>query len=95
MIAIQKEMFRDHFFLDKMHKIELEPLKLEQMLEAYRKALGTLEPFTRDGLLTLARMSRGISRRFLRYIILTLDLWQALRAEATDGRGHCQEGDNG
>jgi len=27
-------MFRGHFFFDRMHEIELEPLKPEQMLEA-------------------------------------------------------------
>ena len=31
-----------------------------------------IEPFTEDALLTLARMSRGIFRRFLRYITFTL-----------------------
>ena len=66
-------MFRDHFFFDKMEKVELEPLKPEQMLEAYRKRFKkSIEPFTEDALLTLARMSRGIFRRFLRYITLTL-----------------------
>jgi len=71
-IAIQKEMFRDHFFFDKMDKVELEPLKPEQMVEAYRKRFKVIEPFTEDALLALARMSRGIFRRFLRYITLTL-----------------------
>jgi len=71
-VAIQKEMFRDHFFFDKMEKVELEPLKPEQMVEAYRKRFKTIEPFTEDALITLARMSRGIFRRFLRYITLTL-----------------------
>ncbi len=74
-IAIQKEMFQSHFFFDKMIKIELQPLTPEQMLEAYQKRFKTLHPFTEDTLLTLARMSRGIFRRFLRYITLTLDLW--------------------
>ena len=31
-LAIQKEMFRDHFFFDKMQKIELEPVKPTQMV---------------------------------------------------------------
>jgi DNA-binding transcriptional ArsR family regulator len=73
-IAIQKEMFHGHFFFDKMDRIELEPLEPQQMLEAYTKRFfGCIEPFTEDALLTLARMSRGIFRRFLRYITLTLD----------------------
>jgi hypothetical protein len=74
-IAIQKEMFRGHFFLDKMEKIEIQPLEPRRMLEAYMARFKTTEPFTEDALLTLARMSRGIFRRFLRYITLTLDLW--------------------
>jgi hypothetical protein len=71
-LAIQKEMFHDHFFFDKMQKVELEPLKPEQMVEAYLKRFKAIEPFTEDALLALARMSRGIFRRFLRYITLTL-----------------------
>jgi len=75
-LAIQKEMFTGHFFFDKMQKIELEPLQPETILQAYKRRFTTAEPFTEEGLLTLARMSRGIFRRFLRYITLTLDLWQ-------------------
>jgi hypothetical protein len=55
-----------------MEKRELELLKPEQMVEAYRKRFKTIEPFTEDALLSLGRMSRGIFRRFLRYIMLTL-----------------------
>jgi hypothetical protein len=77
-VAIQKEMFRDHFFFNKMEKVELEPLKCSQMVEAYRKRFKAVEPFTEDGLLALARMSRGIFRRFLRYITLTLNSWERL-----------------
>ena len=46
----------------------------EQMVEAYRKRFKALAPFTEDALFTLARMSRGIFRRFLRYITLALQL---------------------
>lgn len=60
-IALQKEMFRDHFFLDKMWNKELELLKAEQMVEAYRKRFKTTEPFTEDALLMLARMIGGSS----------------------------------
>ncbi len=74
-LAVQKEMFGDHFFFDKMQKIELEPLEPEQMIKAYKKHFGTTKPFTEEALLTLARMSRGVFRRFLRYINLTLEVW--------------------
>jgi hypothetical protein len=74
-IAIQKEMFGGHFFFDKMIRIELEPLQPSELVEGYVKRFKTTEPFTEDAILTVARMSRGIFRRFLRYISLTLDLW--------------------
>jgi hypothetical protein len=44
------------------------------MVEAYRKRFKALAPFTEDALFTLARMSREIFRRFLRYITLALQL---------------------
>jgi len=75
-ITIQKEMFGRHFF-DKMTKLELHPLRPEQMLQAYVRRFKTTSPFTEDVLLTIARMSRGIFRRFLRYITLALDMWEA------------------
>jgi hypothetical protein len=53
-----------HFFFDKMEKVELEPLKPEQMVEAYRKRFKkAIEPFTEDALFTLARTKgAGLSR---------------------------------
>jgi hypothetical protein len=74
--AVQKEMSEGHFFLDKAHKFELEPLAPEQMLEVYVRRFRSTEPFTERALLKLAQMSRGIFRRFLRYILLALDLWE-------------------
>ena len=53
-LAIQKEMFHDHFFFDKMEKVELEPLTPEQMVEASRKRFKAIKPFTEDALSTLA-----------------------------------------
>jgi len=75
-VAVQKEMFGGHFFFDKMHKIELEPLEPTRMVEAFVKRFKGAGPFTEDALLTLARMSRGIFRRFQRYIMLTIRAWQ-------------------
>ena len=75
-VAIQREMFRGHFFLDKMQKIELHPLPPEAMTSVYTKRFKTTEPFTEEALLALARKSRGVFRRFLRYITLSLDLWE-------------------
>jgi len=81
-VAVQKEMSGGHFFFDKMHKIELTPLLPEQMLEAYLNRFKTPEPFTEDAVLLLARMSRSIFRRFLRYITVTLDY-----SKATERKG--------
>jgi Mn-dependent DtxR family transcriptional regulator len=75
-LAIQKEMFRGHFFFDKMRIIELRPLRPEQMIEAYMRRFKSADPFTEEALSTVARMSRGIFRRFLRYILLVIESWE-------------------
>jgi hypothetical protein len=75
-LAIQKEMFRGHFFFDKMRVIELKPLQPERMVEAYMRRFETTQPFNEEALLAVARMSRGIFRRFLRYVLLTIELWE-------------------
>lgn len=72
-ISFQKELFRGHFFLGKMNRIDLMPLKPEALLKFYEKRFHGPEPFTQEALLMIAKMSRGIFRRFLRYITLTLN----------------------
>ena len=67
-LGIQKEMFGGHFFFGKMDIVELSPLKPEEMLEAYKKKWQDTEPFTPEALLLVAELSRGIFRRFLKYI---------------------------
>jgi len=71
-ITFQKEMFRGHYFLGKMNRIDLKP-KREKLIEAYKRRFPNQEVFTDDALLLLARMSRGVFRRFLRYVTLALD----------------------
>jgi len=73
LISFQKELFRDHFFLGKMNRIDLKPLKPETLLRFYEKRFHGTEPFTQEALLLLTEMSRGIFRRFLRYITFTLN----------------------
>jgi hypothetical protein len=75
-IAIQKELSKGHFFFGRMEMIELDPLTPGQMVESYGKQFKTTWPFTEDSLLAVARMSRGVFRRYLRYITLALDLWE-------------------
>jgi len=72
-ISFQKEMFRDHYFLGKMNRIELKTLKPQMLVEAYRKRFPNSRIFTEDALLLLAKMSRGVFRRFLRYIAVAVE----------------------
>ena len=86
-LAVQKEMvLSGNFFLDKMVRVDLEPLEAGELVEAYVKQFSGPEPFTREALLVLAGMSRGVFRRFLRYISLALDAWelQGRRPERVD-----------
>ena len=72
-ISFQKELFRGHFFLGKMNRIDLMPFKPETLLKFYEKRFHGTKPFTQEALLMIAKLSRGIFRRFLRYITLTLN----------------------
>jgi CRP-like cAMP-binding protein len=56
-----------------MNRIELNPLKPEAITKFYEEKFKGTDPYTHDALLLLARMSRGIFRRFLKYLTLTLD----------------------
>ena len=75
-IFIQKETFNyaDHFFYGKMTIVDLMSLTTGQLLEAYKQRWGGYASFTEDALEYIARMSRGIFRRFKRYIALTLEM---------------------
>lgn len=72
-ISFQKELFHGHFFLGKMNRIDLKPFKPETLLKFYEKEFRGPKPFTQEALVMIAKMSRGIFRRFLRYITLTLN----------------------
>lgn len=72
-IFMQKELFQGHFFFGKMDVIEIEPFKSEQLVDFYEKLFGHTEPFTKDALLDLAVLSRGVFRRFKKYIRICLD----------------------
>jgi hypothetical protein len=67
-LGIQKEMYGGHFFLGKMIPIELSPMKPKEMLENYKSKWETTDPFTEEALLLIAELSRGIFRRYLKYI---------------------------
>jgi len=73
LITAQKELFTGHYLLGKMSIIELTPLKPQELLEAYKKRFKTTEPFTEEALILTAELSRGVFRRFLKYIQLSLE----------------------
>jgi len=77
-LFIQKEMFYgpngvSHFLLGKADTIELKPLSPQQLIEAYRLRFETTDPFTENAVFRIAQLSRGVFRRFLRYIQLCLE----------------------
>ena len=69
-ITVQKEMMGGHFFLNKMHVDEIQPLSADQVAQLYLKTFRESFPYTRDALKRLAVMSRGNFRNFLRYRIV-------------------------
>ena len=74
-IAFQKEMVmkHPHFFIGKLDIVTLKPLKPEELIEAYKLRNKTVEPFTEDALHLIGEFSRGIFRRFLKYIAITIE----------------------
>jgi hypothetical protein len=83
-VFIQKETFNhaDHFFYGKMDLTDLLPLTSAQLLEAYARKWDGYAPFTEEALQYIAKMSRGIFRRFKRYIGLTIETRIPERAQA-------------
>lgn len=74
-VFLQRELVRaqQHFFLLKMSPlIELKPLKPEEMVEFYNNNFNSCKPFTEDSLTLIAELSKGIFRRFMRYIQLAI-----------------------
>jgi hypothetical protein len=80
-VSIQAEMFKGHFLYGKIDAVTLEPLKPEQLVEAYVKLWQNTEPFKPEALQLIAELSRGIFRRFMRYIQLCIERQQIIGAE--------------
>jgi hypothetical protein len=57
------------------------PLTLKQLLDAYIIKWRSYAPFTEEALQYIAKMSRGVFRRFKRYIGLALETWIADRVQ--------------
>jgi len=71
----QKELWdlRPSFFCGKFNEITLKPLTPKQLMEYYETTFGGCFPFSEDALKELAILSRGIFRRFKRYIGLCIE----------------------
>ena len=72
-VGCQKELFKGHFFFGKMDVVEIESLKPEELVEAYKRKWEDVKPFTQDALFLIAELSRGVFRRFLKYIQLLIE----------------------
>jgi hypothetical protein len=53
--------------------IELKPLTPQELIKAYLQKWGTVEPFDESALMFIAKLSRGVFRRFLKYVNLTVE----------------------
>lgn len=72
-LFFQKELFKGHFLLGKMDTFEIKPLQPTQFLEIMSVQIGTIDPFTKKALLYLGSLSRGIFRRFKKYVRICLE----------------------
>lgn len=80
-VSIQAEMFKGHFLFGKIDAVTLEPLKPEQLVEAYVNLWENTEPFTKDALNQVAQLSRGVFRRFMKYIQACIERLQIMGVE--------------
>lgn len=70
-IAVQEElvMKHPHFFWGKCRPVKLKPMPKEELAEAYKVSTGEgNRAFTDGALLELGRLSRGVFRRFKKYM---------------------------
>ena len=72
-LFIQKELFRGHFFLGKFDVYEIKPFTPKMLTEFYEAIFGSSFPFTEEALREIAVLSRGVFRRFKKYIRICLD----------------------
>lgn len=71
-IFFQEELFYGHFFLGKFDVITLKPFTPSEMTEQFLSSF-PVNPFEKEAILELASLSRGIKRRFKKYVRIVLD----------------------
>ena len=73
-LTLSSDLRVTNYFLGKAARIfEIEPFSPREMVDAFKAEFGSFEPFSEGQLETLARYSRGVFRRFLKYIQFCLD----------------------
>jgi hypothetical protein len=73
-VTMQKELSKGkHFFLGKFDLTELPFLEPQELIETYRKKFESIEPFAEETLDLIAKLSRGVFRRFQKYCRLTIE----------------------
>ena len=74
-IFFQKELWdlRPHFFCGKFREITLKPLTTKQLIEHYENVFESIYPFSEDALREIAVLSRGLPRRFKKYVGLCVE----------------------
>lgn len=74
-ITVQKElvMKNPHFFWGKCDITTLEPLTIDELVDAYKFITKDNMVFTDEALRLLAQLSRGVFRRFKKYVRITIE----------------------
>ena len=72
-LFFQKELFYGHFLLGKLDVFELKPLTPNELKTVMLQNGGSIEPFTEEAVLYIGSLSRGIIRRFKKYIRICLE----------------------
>jgi hypothetical protein len=72
-IFFQKELFSGHFLFGKFDCFELGAMSPQLLITIMKQNCGSIEPFTVEALEYLGRLSRGIIRRFKKYVKTCLE----------------------
>jgi hypothetical protein len=72
-LFLHKEIFHDHFLFGKLDVVDLEVPTPSELVQHYEELFKNTDPFEEAALLEIANLSRGIFRRFKKYVRICLD----------------------
>ncbi len=81
-VTVQRELFGGHYLLGKGRVFELRPLTTTELYTVYVRNFESIWPFDSGAFALLGRLSRGIFRRFLRYVGLCVEDMRRRGAES-------------